>query len=78
MTDKDLMDRYQEKVYIGRSHGARPRMLRKPTLKGAIKDAYTQAKADKEPGAPQRYRVVDIWAVGTNPIHEYIVALGPD
>jgi hypothetical protein len=62
-------------VYIGRSHRAR---IRPPTLKGAIKDAYEQAKTDKDPGAQQRYRVVDIWAVGTNPIHEYIVALGRD
>jgi hypothetical protein len=77
MTDEELAGRYSDKVYIGRSHGARMRVL-KPSLKGAIKDAYKQAKVDKEPGAPQRYRVVDIWAVGTNPIHEYIVALGPD
>ena len=52
--------------------------LLKPSLKGAIKEAYKQAKVDKQPGALQRYRVVDIWAIGTNPIHEYIVALGPD
>ena len=62
-------------MYIGHSHRAR---MRRPSLNGAIKNAYKQAKEDKEPGAPKRYRVVDIWAIGTNPIHEYIVALGPD
>ena len=75
MTDDELAGRYENKVYVGRSQKAR---IRRPSLKHAIKDAYEQAKVDKEPGAPQRYRVVDIWAVGTNPIHEYIVALGPD
>ena len=74
MTD-DLTDRYDHKVYIGRSHRVR---LRRPSLQAAIKDAYTQAKDDKTTGAQQRYRVVDMWAVGTNPIHEFIVALGVD
>ena len=75
MTDDELAGRYENKVYVGRSHRA---PLRRPSLQSAIKQAYEQAKVDKDPGALQRYRVVDIWAVGTNPIHEYIVALGPD
>jgi hypothetical protein len=75
MTNEELTGRYDHKVYIGRSHKA---PLRTPSLQAAIKDAYKQAKDDKEPGAQQRYRVVDIWAVGTNPIHEFIVALGVD
>jgi hypothetical protein len=75
MTDEELAARYEDKVYVGRSHKAR---LRQPSLKNAIKDGYEKAKVDKDPGVQQRYRVVDIWAVGTNPIHEYIVVLGPD
>jgi hypothetical protein len=75
MTDDELTGRYGDNVYFGRSQRAR---LRRPSLKSAIKDAYEQAKVEKTPGATQRYRVVDIWAVGTNPIHEYIVVLGHD
>jgi hypothetical protein len=75
MNNEDFAGRYDHKVYIGRSHRA---PLRTPSLQAAIKDAYEQAKTDKAPGAQQRYRVVDIWATGTNPIHEYIVALGAD
>jgi hypothetical protein len=75
MTNEDLTGRYDHKVYIGRSHRA---ALRTPSLQAAIKDAYQQAKVDKPEGEPQRYRVVDIWATGTNPIHEFIVALGVD
>ena len=75
MTDDELAASYENKVYVGRSHKA---PLRRPSLNNAIKNAYEQAKVDKEPGAQKRYRVVDIWAVGTNPIHEYIVVLGQD
>ena len=50
-----------------------------PSLKSAVKDAYTQASAANRgaAGEPKVYRVVDIWAVGTNPLSEYIVAWVP-
>jgi hypothetical protein len=75
MTDQEIIGRYDGKAYVGRSRGAR---MRKPSLRSAIKDAHEQAKADHPAGKERMYRVLDIWAVGTNPIHEYIVALGPD
>ena len=76
-SDDDLRKRYDHEAYIGRSKRAR---MRAPSLKSAVKDAYTQASAANRgaTGEPKVYRVVDIWAVGTNPLSEYIVALGPD
>jgi hypothetical protein len=76
--DDDLKKRYEQEAFIGRSKRAR---MRRPSLKSAVKDAYDQAVAARG-GAPagevKAYRVLDIWAVGTNPLSEYIVALGPD
>jgi hypothetical protein len=74
MTDEEISARYDHKVYVGRSERAR---IRQPSLKNALKLAYDKAKADSTTGQLQTFRVLDIWAVGTNPIHEYIVALGP-
>jgi hypothetical protein len=74
MTDEEIAGRYEHKTYVGRSKRAR---IRQPSLKVALKDAYTKAKADNEAGKLQTFRVLDMWAVGTNPLTEYIVALGP-
>jgi hypothetical protein len=76
--DDDLRKRYEHEAFIGRSKRAR---MRQPSLKHAVKDAYDQAVAargDSAAGGVKAYRVLDIWAVGTNPLSEYIVALGPD
>jgi hypothetical protein len=74
MTDEEIAARYEHKVYVGRSKRAR---IRKPSANGALKDAYTRAKAENDAGKEQAFRVLDMWAVGTNPLTEYIVALGP-
>jgi hypothetical protein len=77
-TDDDLRKRYDNDAYIGRSKRAG---MRRPSLKNAVKDAYDQAvaaEAGAAAGEVKRYRVLDIWAVGTNPLSEYIVALGRD
>lgn len=77
-TDDDLRKRYDDEAYIGRSRRAR---MRRPSLKSAVKDAYDQAVAANggaAAGEVKAYRVLDIWAVGTNPLSEYIVALGRD
>jgi hypothetical protein len=76
--DEDLKRRYEQETFIGRSKRAR---MRQPSLKNAVKDAYDQAVREKggaAAGEVKAYRVLDIWAVGTNPLSEYIVALGPD
>jgi hypothetical protein len=75
MTDEEILGRYEGKAYVGRSEGGR---MRKPSLRSAIKAAHEGAKAESPSGKRQTYRVLDIWAVGTNPIHEYIVVLGHD
>jgi hypothetical protein len=77
-TDDELRRRYDSEAYIGRSTRAR---MRRPTLKKAVSDAYRKAAAANggtAAGEAKAYRVLDIWAVGTNPLSEYIVALGRD
>jgi hypothetical protein len=81
-TDEELTKRYRQKVYVGRS---RRQGRKQPSLESAIKDAYDQAAADRRakaggitPEADIEYRVLDIWAVGKNPLSDYIVALGAD
>lgn len=81
-SDEELTRRYRQTVYVGRS---RREGRRQPSLESAIKNAYSQAskeaKADgggSRPDGEIAYRVLDIWAVGTNPLSEYIVAVGVD
>jgi hypothetical protein len=79
MSDKDLTQRYRKKVYLGRS-GRKGRTI--PSLEKALKQAY-DAAAKEAPAArgkkeERRYRVLDIWAVGTNPLSEYIVSIEVD
>lgn len=77
-TDEELRNRYDHDAYIGHSKRAG---MRRPSLKHAVKDAYDQAVAadgGAAAGEVKAYRVLDIWAVGTNPLSEYIVALGRD
>lgn len=75
-TDDEVKQRYDHEAFIGRSKRA---PLRRPSLKSAVKHAYDQAVAaddGMQPDDAKVYRVLDIWAVGTNPLSEYIVALG--
>lgn len=76
-TNNELRKRYGDEAFFGRSRRAR---MRPPSLKRAVKDAYTQAATTGGGAASgeKMYRVVDIWAVGTNPLSEYIVVLGRD
>jgi hypothetical protein len=76
-TNNELRKRYGDEAYFGRSKRA---PMRPPSLKRAVKDAYDQAAATGGGAATGEkvYRVVDIWAVGTNPLSEYIVVLGQD
>jgi hypothetical protein len=78
-SDEELTKRYRQKVYVGRS---RREGRKQPSLEAAIKNAYRQAAADTKakaggitPEADIEYRVLDIWAVGKNPLSDYIVAL---
>jgi hypothetical protein len=81
-SDEELTRRYRQTVYLGRSR----RVGRKlPSVERAIKNAYDQAAKEAKAGAGRGkpddevvYRVLDIWAVGTNPLSEYIVAVGAD
>jgi hypothetical protein len=81
-SDEDLTKRYRQKVYVGRS---RREGRVQPSLETALKHAYDQASTDSKAkaGGGRRdeeatYRVLDIWAVGTNPLSEYIVAVERD
>jgi hypothetical protein len=72
-TDEKVTRRYRKKVYVGRSQGDR---RKKPSFEEALQHAYEQAPKPKgDSPKPTRYRVLDIWAVGTNPLSEYIVAI---
>ena len=81
-SDEELTRRYRQTVYLGRSRRAG---RKQPSVESAIKNAYDQAakeaKGRASRGKPDDevvYRVLDIWAVGTNPLSEYIVAVGVD
>jgi hypothetical protein len=76
-TDEKVTRRYRKKVYVGRSQASG---RKKPSFEEALQHAYDQAPKPKKPASgeapkPTRYRVLDIWAVGTNPLSEYIVAI---
>ena len=80
-SDEELTRRYRQKVYVGRS---RREGRKQPSLEDALKHAYAQASTGSKAEAGGRpddevaYRVLDIWAVGTNPLSEYIVAVEVD
>ena len=74
MTDEEVRKRYEGETFIGRSKRAR---MMKPSLKRAVSAAYKEASATNGGTSEAKaYRVLDIWAVGTNPLSEYIVVLG--
>lgn len=62
-------------VYVGRSSEAElvPGDPEEPTLAKALRAAYDQGMADKPPGQPGKFKVLDIWIEGTNPITDYVV-----
>jgi hypothetical protein len=76
MTDDEVRKRYDGETFIGRSKRAR---IMKPSLRRAVSAAYREASATNAGSSDAKaYRVLDIWAIGTNPLSEYIVVLGPD
>lgn len=46
------------------------------SIEGAIADAYNQAR-HAQPKGKLRFKVDAIYAIGTNPLSEYVVVLGP-
>ena len=61
----------QEVIYIGRaSRDPEPDEDKKLSIEGALRHAYQEA------GKPGRYRVLWTEIEGTNPISDYIVAIG--
>jgi hypothetical protein len=46
------------------------------SIEGAIADAYNQARHAKPKGTLE-FKVDAIYAIGTNPLSEYVVVLGP-
>jgi hypothetical protein len=76
-SDEELTRRYRKKVYVGRSKGDD---RKQPSLEQALKNAYSQAMTARtaesgDEGDEVAYRVIDIWAVGRNPLSEYIVSV---
>ena len=77
-SDEELTRRYRQQVYVGRSKRSGRAA---PSLEKALANAYEQApkpKKEKKSEEVTYYRVIDIWAGGTNPLSEYIVVVAAD
>jgi hypothetical protein len=71
-SDDDLTRRYRKTVHVGRSK--RKNDDEPPTLDEALRDAYDKASG----GRGGKYRLLDIWVRGDNPLSEVIVSLEKD